>query len=71
RPALLSHGRALTDLRATADAARGEWWQRPFPADRLALAEQAGHRTLAAAVRYREAAPSKQDRHGTTEDTRP
>ncbi|MGA5651478.1 FUSC family protein [Streptomyces seoulensis] len=63
--------RALTDLRATADAARGEWWQRPFPADRLALAEQAGHRTLAAAVRYREAAPLKQDRHGTTEGTRP
>ncbi|BDH05357.1 FUSC family protein [Streptomyces seoulensis] len=52
---------ALTDLRATADTAQGEWWQRPFPAERLVLAEQAGHRTLAAAVRHRGAAPLKQD----------
>ncbi|MEU4112131.1 FUSC family protein [Streptomyces sp. NPDC027717] len=52
---------ALTDLRATADTAQGEWWQRPFPAERLALAERTGHRTLAAAVRHRGAAPLKQD----------
>ncbi|MFI8348608.1 FUSC family protein [Streptomyces sp. NPDC085596] len=52
---------ALTDLRATADAAQGEWWQRPFPAERLALAERTGHRTLAAAVRHRGVAPLKQD----------
>lgn len=66
---------ALTDLRATADVAQGEWWQRPFPAERLVLAEQTGHRTLAAAVRHRGVAPlkqdAKQDRHGTTEGTRP
>ncbi|MFB7775447.1 FUSC family protein [Streptomyces bauhiniae] len=52
---------ALTDLRATADTAQGEWWQRPFPAERLTLAERAGHRTLAAAVRHRGVAPLKQD----------
>ncbi|WP_202448436.1 FUSC family protein [Streptomyces sp. SID2999] len=52
---------ALTDLGASAAAAQGEWWQRPFPAERLALAEQAGHRTLAAAVRHRGVAPLKQD----------
>ncbi|MGV9320257.1 FUSC family protein [Streptomyces sp. NPDC003660] len=52
---------ALTDLRATADTAQGEWWQRPFPAERLALAERTGHRTLAAAVRHRGVAPLKQD----------
>ncbi|MGW3111236.1 FUSC family protein [Streptomyces sp. NPDC001091] len=52
---------ALTDLRTTADTAQGEWWQRPFPAERLALAERTGHRTLAAAVRHRGAAPLKQD----------
>lgn len=52
---------ALADLRATADTAQGEWWQPPFPAERLALAERTGHRTLAAAVRHRGAAPLKQD----------
>ncbi|MFJ6845159.1 FUSC family protein [Streptomyces griseoluteus] len=52
---------ALTDLRAATAAAQGEWWQRPFPAERLALAERAGHRTLTAAVRHRAAAPLKQD----------
>ncbi|MGW2210889.1 FUSC family protein [Streptomyces sp. NPDC001781] len=62
---------ALTDLRATVAAAQGEWWQRPLPAERLALAERTGHRTLAAAVRHRGAAPLKTDRRGTTEDGRP
>ncbi|MBQ0853674.1 FUSC family protein [Streptomyces sp. BH-SS-21] len=42
---------ALVELRATADAAAGEWWQRALPQERVMLAEQAGHRTLAATVR--------------------
>ncbi|MFD8815412.1 FUSC family protein, partial [Streptomyces sp. NPDC059627] len=42
---------ALADLRATADAASGEWWQRALPQERVVLAEQSGHRTLAATVR--------------------
>lgn len=42
---------ALVDLRATADAAAGEWWQRALPQERVVRAERAGHRTLAATVR--------------------
>lgn len=42
---------ALVDLRATADAAAGEWWQRALPQERVVTAEQSGHRTLAATVR--------------------
>ncbi|MEU6992246.1 FUSC family protein [Streptomyces sp. NPDC046465] len=42
---------ALVDLRATADAAAGEWWQRALPEQRVLAAERAGHRTLAATVR--------------------
>ncbi|MFJ4693250.1 FUSC family protein [Streptomyces sp. NPDC088766] len=42
---------ALVDLRATADAASGEWWQRALPQERVVAAEQNGHRTLAATVR--------------------
>ena len=42
---------ALVELRATADAAVGEWWQRAVPTERVLLAERAGHRTLATAVR--------------------
>lgn len=42
---------ALVDLRATADAASGEWWQRALPEERVVSAEQCGHRTLAATVR--------------------
>ncbi len=44
---------ALVDLRATADAAAGEWWQRALPEERVMSTEQAGHRTLAATVRQR------------------
>ncbi len=44
---------AVVDLRATADAAAGEWWQRALPQERVVLAEQAAHRTLAATVRRR------------------
>ncbi|MER6417848.1 FUSC family protein [Streptomyces sp. NPDC001137] len=42
---------ALADLRATVDAASGEWWQRALPQERVVRAEQAGHRTLAATAR--------------------
>ncbi|WP_307543342.1 FUSC family protein [Streptomyces sp. V3I8] len=42
---------ALVELRATADAAAGEWWQRALPEERVVLAERSGHRTLAATVR--------------------
>ncbi|MYR22442.1 FUSC family protein, partial [Streptomyces sp. SID6137] len=62
---------ALVDLRATADAAAGEWWQRALPEDRVVLAEQAGHRTLAATVRRQGLAPRQHDPGTTTEDIRP
>ncbi|MFJ5304811.1 FUSC family protein [Streptomyces sp. NPDC088350] len=42
---------AVVELRATADAASGEWWQRALPQERVVLAERSGHRTLAATVR--------------------
>ncbi|MEW2626260.1 FUSC family protein [Streptomyces sp. NPDC048106] len=61
---------ALVDLRATADAASGEWWQRALPEDRVVLTEQSGHRTLAATVRRQGLAPRQHD-PGTTEDIRP
>ncbi|WP_395572234.1 FUSC family protein [Streptomyces sp. BK79] len=61
---------ALTDLRATADAAAGEWWGRALPQERVVLAEQSGHRTLAATVRRQAARPDRET--GTrTEDVRP
>ncbi|MEU8032062.1 FUSC family protein [Streptomyces sp. NPDC049099] len=52
---------ALVDLRATADAASGEWWQRDLPEERVVLAEQSGHRTLAATVRRQGFVPRIQD----------
>ncbi|MCZ9355534.1 FUSC family protein [Streptomyces mutabilis] len=61
---------ALTDLRATVDAAAGEWWGRALPQERVVLAEQSGHRTLAATVRRQAARPHRET--GTrTEDVRP
>ncbi|GAA5008966.1 FUSC family protein [Streptomyces siamensis] len=42
---------AVVALRAAADAAAGEWWQRALPEERVVTAEQRGHRTLAATVR--------------------
>ncbi len=61
---------ALTDLRATVDAAAGEWWGRALPQERVVLAEQSGHRTLAATVRRQAARPDRET--GTrTEDVRP
>ncbi|MEV4376485.1 FUSC family protein [Streptosporangium sp. NPDC049644] len=38
---------ALVELREAAEVAAGEWWQRVLPAERIAHAEQEGHRTLA------------------------
>ncbi|MEU1055559.1 FUSC family protein [Streptomyces sp. NPDC005876] len=61
---------ALVDLRATADAAAGEWWQRSLPQERVVLAERNGHRTLAATVRGR-TARAHQDTGSTAEDVRP
>ncbi|MET7295081.1 FUSC family protein [Streptomyces griseoloalbus] len=56
---------ALVDLRATADAAAGEWWQRALPQERVVLAERSGHRTLAATVRRQGLLPAP----GTDTDT--
>ncbi|MEV0321408.1 FUSC family protein [Streptomyces sp. NPDC050658] len=50
RPARRRLTAALVDLRAADDAAAGEWWQRALPQQRVLVAEQAGHRTLAATV---------------------
>ncbi|GGQ72503.1 FUSC family protein [Streptomyces flaveolus] len=61
---------ALTELRTTTDAAAGEWWQRALPQERVVLAEQAGHRTLAATVR-RQAVRADRDTGTRTEDVRP
>ncbi|MEV5874655.1 FUSC family protein [Streptomyces sp. NPDC052101] len=54
---------ALVDLRATADAASGEWWQRTLPEERVVHAEQTGHRTLATTVRRRGLVPQDQHQH--------
>ncbi|MEG8274841.1 FUSC family protein [Streptomyces sp. AHA2] len=60
---------ALADLRATADAAAGEWWQRALPQERVVLTEQSGHRTLAATARRQGLLPQRSA--GTeTEDAR-
>ncbi|WP_338693688.1 FUSC family protein [Streptomyces sp. Q6] len=56
---------ALVELRAAADTAAGEWWQRALPEERVLAAEQAGHRTLAATVR-RQAAGAVGDTGGRT-----
>ncbi|MDT0344911.1 hypothetical protein [Streptomyces litchfieldiae] len=44
---------ALTELGAATATAAGEWRRHPLPSERVARAERAGHRTLAAAVRQR------------------
>ncbi|MGI5396325.1 FUSC family protein [Streptomyces sp. CA-251251] len=61
---------ALTDLRTTVDAAAGEWWGRALPQERVVLAEQSGHRTLAATVR-RQAARADRETGTRVEDVRP
>ncbi|WP_425245638.1 FUSC family protein [Streptomyces sp. NEAU-NA10] len=60
----------LVDLRATADAASGEWWQHALPEERVVTAEQSGHRTLAATVRRQGLLPAR-DASARTEDVRP
>ncbi|MEU7426260.1 FUSC family protein [Streptomyces sp. NPDC040750] len=75
-PAALASARralaaALVELRGTADAATGEWWQRVLPEERVVLADQAGHRTLAATVRRQGLVPQDHDPGRTTEDIRP
>ncbi|MER7486291.1 FUSC family protein [Streptomyces sp. NPDC126497] len=63
---------ALVELRATADAASGEWWQRAPAQERVVLVEQAGHRTLAATVRRLGLLPDPgTDTNAHTEDVRP
>ncbi|GAA4312140.1 FUSC family protein [Streptomyces venetus] len=63
---------ALIDLRATADAAAGEWWQRALPQERVVLTEQSGHRTLAATVRRQGLLPDRgAGTENETEDVRP
>nr|WP_235459635.1 FUSC family protein [Streptomyces olivochromogenes] len=66
---------ALAELRATADAASGEWWQRALPQERVVLAERSGHRTLAATVRRQglhfQAGTRATQTTATTEDGRP
>ncbi|WP_405746318.1 FUSC family protein [Streptomyces sp. NBC_01525] len=42
---------ALAELREAVDVASGEWWQRALPEERVAQAEQHGHRTLALLAR--------------------
>ncbi|MGW0475385.1 FUSC family protein [Streptomyces coeruleorubidus] len=61
---------ALAELRATADAAAGEWWQRALPQERVVLAEQSGHRTLAATARRQGLLPDR-GADTETEDARP
>ncbi|MEV7127322.1 FUSC family protein [Streptomyces sp. NPDC093260] len=62
---------ALVELRATADAASGEWWQRALPQERVVLTEQAAHRTLAATIRRLGLHTPATGTDGTTEDPRP
>ncbi|WP_129310924.1 FUSC family protein [Streptomyces sp. L2] len=62
---------AAADLRAAADAASGEWWQRALPEERVVLAERSAHRTLAATARRQGLVPSTGNTGSTTEDVRP
>ncbi|UNO43048.1 FUSC family protein [Streptomyces sp. MST-110588] len=48
----------LLELREAVEVAAGEWWQRALPEERVALAEQEGHRTLARLVRHLSAVPA-------------
>ncbi|MFI1158730.1 FUSC family protein [Streptomyces sioyaensis] len=41
----------LVELREAVEVAAGEWWQRALPEERIAHAEQRGHRALAGLVR--------------------
>ncbi|MET9498736.1 FUSC family protein [Streptomyces sp. NPDC006552] len=57
---------ALVELRAAADTAAGEWWQRALPQERVVEAERAGHRTLAATVRRQPPGPAAVGETGRT-----
>ncbi|MFG2287300.1 FUSC family protein [Streptomyces sp. NPDC048595] len=48
----------LVELREAAEVAAGEWWQRAVPQERIAGAEERGHRALAGAVRRLGACPA-------------
>lgn len=48
---------SLMELREAVEVSAGEWWQRAVPEERVALAEQRGHRTLARLV-HRLSAPA-------------
>ncbi len=48
----------LVELREAAEVAAGEWWQRAVPQERIAGAEERGHRALAGAVRRLGASPA-------------
>ncbi|MFE1753577.1 FUSC family protein [Streptomyces anandii] len=61
---------ALVELRATVEAAAGEWWQRALPQERVVLTERTAHRTLAATV-CRQGLHTPADTGSTTEDVRP
>ncbi|MEU0164074.1 FUSC family protein [Streptomyces iakyrus] len=63
-------GAALVELRASADTAAGEWWQRALPSDRVAHAEQSGHQTLAEVLRRQRPAFLDQDAGTTGQDAR-
>ncbi|MFJ2902349.1 FUSC family protein [Streptomyces sp. NPDC091279] len=67
QPAALESARralaaCLVDLRATVEAASGEWWGRALPHERVMWAERAGHRTLAATTRRRARHPDHRTR---------
>ncbi|WP_345143660.1 FUSC family protein, partial [Streptomyces mexicanus] len=62
---------ALVELRATVDAASGEWWPRALPQERVVLTERSGHRTLAATVRRLGLHAPGADTGSITEDVRP
>ncbi|MFI1165710.1 FUSC family protein [Streptomyces sp. NPDC020801] len=61
----------LVELRATVDAASGEWWQRALPQERVVATERSAHRTLAATVRRLGLDAPVRGTDRTTEDVRP
>jgi uncharacterized membrane protein YccC len=63
-------GAALVELRASADTAAGEWWQRALPRGRVVHAEQSGHQMLTEALRRQRPASLGQDAGTTGQDAR-
>ncbi|MGA5583368.1 FUSC family protein [Streptomyces thermodiastaticus] len=62
---------ALVELRATADAASGEWWPRSLPQEQVMRTEEDGHRTLAATVRRLGLHAPEANTGSITEDAQP